>query len=184
VIKKTTYNDLKVEVQLRSVFQHAWDTAVETVGTFAQQALKSSQGQEDWLEFFKLMASEIALREKCPHIPGTPQKRQELRSLLREYSRKLDVENHLSLYADALQAPEEAGTVKGAHYFLLELDGGEHKLKITAYKNDELERASKDYLAVEQNGRIAQARCGTGSATTGTHASQNARWHPAPSRCT
>jgi ppGpp synthetase/RelA/SpoT-type nucleotidyltranferase len=46
------YNDLKVEMQLRSTIQHAWATAVETVGTFVQQALKSSQGEENWLRFF------------------------------------------------------------------------------------------------------------------------------------
>jgi hypothetical protein len=40
------YNDLKIEMQLRSQYQHAWATAVETVGTFIGQALKSSIGPE------------------------------------------------------------------------------------------------------------------------------------------
>lgn len=43
-----TYNGLRVEVQLRSHLQHAWATAVETVGTFLKQALKASQGHEQW----------------------------------------------------------------------------------------------------------------------------------------
>ena len=50
--RKTTYNGLKVEVQLRTGLQHAWATAVETVGTFLKQALKSSQGHVEWLRFF------------------------------------------------------------------------------------------------------------------------------------
>lgn len=33
-------NGLKIEVQLRSPLQHAWATAVETVGVFTQQALR------------------------------------------------------------------------------------------------------------------------------------------------
>ena len=37
------HNGLKIEIQLRSKLQHAWATAVETVGTFIKQALKSSQ---------------------------------------------------------------------------------------------------------------------------------------------
>ena len=45
--KKTTYNELKIELQIRSNLQHIWATAVETVGTFTQQALKSSQGELD-----------------------------------------------------------------------------------------------------------------------------------------
>ena len=44
-----TYNGLKIEMQLRSQLQHAWATAVETVGTFVRQALKSSQGEQEWL---------------------------------------------------------------------------------------------------------------------------------------
>lgn len=44
--RKGTYNTLKIEIQVRSQFQHAWAAAVETVGTFVQQALKSSMGEE------------------------------------------------------------------------------------------------------------------------------------------
>ena len=47
--KRTTYNGLQIEIQIRTQVQHAWATAVETVGTFVRQALKSSQGEEDWL---------------------------------------------------------------------------------------------------------------------------------------
>src|SRR5690348_9890038 len=40
--KKSSHNGLRIEVQIRSQLQHAWATAVETVGTFIRQALKSS----------------------------------------------------------------------------------------------------------------------------------------------
>lgn len=49
--RNETYNGLKIEVQLRSALQHAWATAVEIVGTFTRQALKSSRGEADWLRF-------------------------------------------------------------------------------------------------------------------------------------
>lgn len=39
--RKVQYNGLKIEIQIRSDIQHAWATAVETVGMFTQQALKS-----------------------------------------------------------------------------------------------------------------------------------------------
>jgi hypothetical protein len=52
--RKTEYNGLKIEIQIRTVIQHAWATAVETVGMFTQQALKSSQGEQDWLRYFAL----------------------------------------------------------------------------------------------------------------------------------
>lgn len=154
--KKLTYNGLKVELQFRSQMQHAWATAVETVGTFIQQALKSSQGEKDWLRFFALMGTAIAIRENSPPVPHTPTSKSKLRDRLRHYAKKLDVENHLRIYATALQTPEQEG-VENAHYYLLELDPAAKRVKITGYKYDELERASKDYLTVERETISSQA---------------------------
>lgn len=56
--RRHEYNSLKIEMQLRSRFQHAWATAVETVGAFVKQALKSSLGEQEWLRFFSLMGGE------------------------------------------------------------------------------------------------------------------------------
>src|ERR1035437_6466163 len=49
--EKQEYKDYFVELQLRSKIQHAWATAVEIVDTFTKQALKSSRGSKDWLDF-------------------------------------------------------------------------------------------------------------------------------------
>jgi ppGpp synthetase/RelA/SpoT-type nucleotidyltranferase len=48
--KTKDWKGLKVEMQLRTNLQHAWATAVETVGTFTNQALKSSQGKKHGLD--------------------------------------------------------------------------------------------------------------------------------------
>ncbi|QHO76388.1 hypothetical protein ACH79_31000 [Bradyrhizobium sp. CCBAU 051011] len=45
--RRQDYNSLKIEMQLRSQLQHAWATAVETVGAFVRQALKSSVGEQE-----------------------------------------------------------------------------------------------------------------------------------------
>lgn len=52
--KYQTHNGLRIEIQLRSPLQHAWATAVETVGIFTGQALKSNLGSDDWKRFFTL----------------------------------------------------------------------------------------------------------------------------------
>ena len=62
------------------------------------------------------------MREKSPTIPNTPTARKPLQDEVRHYEKRLDVENHLKLYTEALQAPERSGDVQDAHYFLLELD--------------------------------------------------------------
>ncbi|MDQ1591803.1 MAG: hypothetical protein QOG71_2430 [Pyrinomonadaceae bacterium] len=153
--RRKTYNGLKVEMQFRSQLQHAWATSVETVGTFIQQALKSNQGEEDWLRFFALMGTEIAYREESPLVPDTPKKRGELKSELREYARKLNVENRLHAFGAALKTLEPTNAPRKAHYFLLVLDPAASSVTVTGYKYHELDKASTDYLAAE---RIASQR--------------------------
>jgi hypothetical protein len=146
--RKTEYNGLKIEIQIRSEIQHAWATAVETVGMFTQQALKSSQGHKDWLRYFALMGSAFAKMESTNLVPGTPSDNAELKSEMVGYFEKLDVENHLHAYGTALQELEHFES--DAHYFLLTLDTATKKLEVQGYKFEELKKASEDYLAVEK----------------------------------
>ena len=64
------YNGLSLELQLRTRLQHAWATAVETMGTFLGQALKSGQGEREWRDFFKVAGAALAISEKTPAVPG------------------------------------------------------------------------------------------------------------------
>jgi hypothetical protein len=154
--RNETFNDLKVEIQIRSLPQHIWATAVETVGTFVRQALKSSQGERDWLRFFSLMGTAIAMREKSPLVPGTPDNRGVLREEIVEYERRLDALNHLSLYATACDAPEIAGETN-AHYFLIELDPKKKRLRVTGYRTENLQRATDDYIIAERTALTGSA---------------------------
>jgi hypothetical protein len=153
--RATTYNGHKIEVQLRTTLQHAWATAVETVGTFTRQALKSSQGEQSWLRFFALMGTAIAIREDTPPVPDTPDREGPLIEELREFVEKLDVEARLSAYGTALQIHEER-IVPKAVYYLLVLDTtitglrGEPGVGVTAYEKHELEQAERDYAVIEE----------------------------------
>ena len=137
-------------MQIRSPVQHMWATAVETAGTFTHQALKSSQGQEDSLRFFALMGGWFAVKERTNPIPDTPKNETQLKQELREYAKRIDVVNHLQLFGAALQAPVLTG-ITDAHYFLLQLDSNEKRIRVRGYKLKELEQASNDYLAVERD---------------------------------
>lgn len=145
------YNDLKIEMQLRSQYQHAWATAVETTGTFIGEDLKAGQGSPEWLRFFQLMGSVIAVRERLPLVPGTPEKLSELRTELDEYTYKLNVENRLLGYADTLQRMEQQA--ESAHYYLLKLDPATQQLTITGFKLDEQEKAQAAYAEAERQMR-------------------------------
>lgn len=149
----TTYNGLKVEMQFRSQLQHAWATAVETVGTFTRQSLKSSQGEQDWLRFFALMGTEIAFREGSPGVPDTPTDREDLKAELQEYTTRLNVTNRLRTFGAALRTLEPARIPRTAHYFLLVLDPAANSITVTSYRYDQLDRASSDYLNAERTSR-------------------------------
>jgi RelA/SpoT family protein len=149
--RQETYNGLSVEVQLRSRLQHAWATAVETVGIFVQHSLKSSQGPDEWLRFFALMSTAFANWEGHPTVPDTPQKKSTLRSELRHWAKELDVENRLRGYGTALQVTADLGKgSRPARYFVVELNLDLRQLKVRGYKKDQLEQANDDYAQTER----------------------------------
>jgi ppGpp synthetase/RelA/SpoT-type nucleotidyltranferase len=56
--------DKCIEVQLRTIVQHYWATALEIVDLFTNQSLKTNQGQEVWKSFFKDVSELFQLIDK------------------------------------------------------------------------------------------------------------------------
>jgi hypothetical protein len=107
-------------------------------------------GEEDWLHFFSLMGSAIALREHTPLVPNTPLNKKDLTIELRTYVSRLDVISRLRAFGAALRMVEEPG-IAHAHYFLLKLDPNEKTVTVHGFKSNELNEASKQYLDIEQS---------------------------------
>jgi len=147
--RSDVYNGLLIEIQLRSQLQHAWATAVETVGTFLKQSLKSSQGHEDWLRFFVVMSAVLSIRERTGRVPNTSDSRTALIRELRKLTRSLDVHRRLHAYGQSLRALEDPN-VSGAQYFLMALDPRADTISIAGFSKGELDRATKQYLATER----------------------------------
>ena len=148
VERRQVYNGLRIEIQLRSKLQHAWATAVETVSTFTSQSLKTNAGSDSWKRFFALMGSAIALKEGCPIVPGTPSDPNELAKELRILSTGLDVINRLIGWKVAVSKLTEQ--VTDVHTYLLVLDSDKRNIQITPYRNDELSKATDEYLRIEK----------------------------------
>lgn len=151
------YNGLKVEIQLRSRLQHAWATAVETVGTLLEQPLKSSIGQQEWLRFFALMGSALAIREGTPLVPGTPEKKKDLEAELRELADGLRVEQVLTAYGQAIQTIYQGE--RRAPYYLLELrpeagEGQQGVVTVTGFEANQLEEANRAYAEAEKKLKV------------------------------
>lgn len=144
----SVYNGLKIEVQIRSMRQHAWATAVEIVGTIIGQSLKSGQGDADWLRFFSLMGSVIAIKEKTALIPGTPTAPLELYKELKEVEKKLNAQQVLTMYNHALQVSAEKMD-EGEYHFLLNLDSQEKVITIQGFKKNEADFAKNALISLE-----------------------------------
>jgi len=146
--KNDTYNGLKVEIQIRSPLQHAWATAVETVGTFLKQSLKASQGEREWLRFFALMGTYMAHCEKTAPVEGTPTDLKELKKEIMHHANTLSVIWHLEAFALSLNAMGQE-RLKPAAYYLLDLDVKARQLHIRPYKTTELAMATEDANELE-----------------------------------
>jgi ppGpp synthetase/RelA/SpoT-type nucleotidyltranferase len=147
--KKQDYNSLKIEMQLRSQLQHAWATAVETVGAFVKQALKSNLGEQEWLRFFALMGAAIAVKENTAPVPGTPNRYSDLVRELREHARSLEVSNRLRAFGAALQFYEGSQS-KNNHYYLIEVNNSQRTVSVSGFKQSESDKATAKYLEVEK----------------------------------
>lgn len=142
----TDYNGLRVEVQIRTQLQHSWATAVEAVGIFTRQALKSNQGDEEWLRFFALMSSAIAAIERTPSVPNTPGNKELLACEIEALSNKLRARTMLRAYNTTLRT---AGAAKDAKYFIIELDPDAGEITLTRYKAKQSAEANNQYTRLE-----------------------------------
>ena len=146
------YDGLSLELQLRTRRQHAWATAVETMGTFLGQALKAGQGDDQWREFFAKASAAIAILESCPAVPGYEHRsRDEVFADVAHTESRLRVLERLQGFAIAA---DKITTERGqGAYHLIVLDSGQRVVTIRPYPVAHLAQATIDYAAVEERTR-------------------------------
>jgi len=147
---KEEYNGLLIEVQIRSKLQHLWATAVETVDFFTSQAIKSNEGQVDWIAFFKLVSSAFAQFENCPIVPQTPENKQEIYSLIRQKEKELQVRSKMKHWTNTIRQFDQLKNEEKSQFFLLELDTIQEKLTISSYSKRNEQKAISDYAQAEK----------------------------------
>ncbi|UPG86384.1 RelA/SpoT domain-containing protein [Luteibacter aegosomatis] len=148
------YDRLLFEVQLRTFTQHAWATAVETVGAIIGQALKSSEGQAEWLEYFKYAALALEFSEPAPFASIPPFSKGDVARSLASLDESLQVHAKLTAYGEALRATERVN-LRDTGYFLLVLTPGDPgryqpELKIFSYSKRNADLAYKEYERYER----------------------------------
>jgi len=146
------FNELLLEIQLRSRMQHSWATAVETMGTFLGQALKSGQGDKPWREFFEIASAAFTHLEKTEPIPAYASfSKDQILSLLGEAENNLHVLNKLqgfSIAANKITSAKGAGS-----YHLVILNSSNRTVSIKPFPKTQLEQANFEYAKVEERGQ-------------------------------
>jgi hypothetical protein len=150
--KNKEYEGSLIEIQIRTKLQHYWATAIETVDHFTRQAIKTNEGEKDWMDFFKLVSSAFAGMEKTPIVPNTPEDTQELKTKIQALAGKLKVVKKMNEWTRFHKIIEEFEKKSKEKFdlYLLNLDIATKELKITAYKKEQEELANSEYSKHEE----------------------------------
>lgn len=157
------FDNLRIEIQIRSHLQHLWATALETVETFAQMQIRRTSGSMLlrpkeylvlWWRFFALVGSAFAAIEGQPIVPETPSDHAELVRELRSIDAELRVKDLLLSWSIAvsLHVPKRA---PDAYWFLMRLVPEMSSVRIDEFKKDESLRAFDQYVSAEKPDRDA-----------------------------
>jgi ppGpp synthetase/RelA/SpoT-type nucleotidyltranferase len=149
---RRVYNGQRVEIQIRTKLQHSWATAVETAQLFTGQALKSKvkNASEDWLRFFALTSSAFALREKCAHVPSTPDNKDAIVQELRQIIGRTNIMESLRSWNDLVHFVD-LKRLPNAYFYLLTLDVHTRNLDVKIFSKDEAVNAQKAYDQTEKD---------------------------------
>lgn len=141
-------NGYSIELQVRTQIQHAWATAVETMGTFLNHSLKSSEGPDEWLNFFALASSAFAVLESTPRIPGYDKLTdQETFEKLLKIEKELDILNKLRGFR--VVARHISNDSKKGQYHLITLDMDIKTASIQSYGAKNISVANAEYSRQE-----------------------------------
>lgn len=152
-------NGFSIELQMRTKIQHAWATAVETMGTFLNHSLKSSEGPDEWLNFFSLASSAFAVVESTPRISEHSHlSDKETFHKLLEMEKALDVTKKLNGFRIVTRHISQDKN-KGK-YYLITLDLDNRKANIRRYNEKNIDDANAMYSIKEseiRSGKNIQA---------------------------
>ena len=82
---KDELDGMRVELQIRTMLQHDWATAVETAELVSKSPLKAGTGDKEWLAYFKLVSAIFARQERMPVPTAYSEYDEEM--LCREYAK-------------------------------------------------------------------------------------------------
>lgn len=149
-----TYNrNMLIEIQYRTHLQHLWATAVETMGLFTKEAIKSGQGSNEIKRFFVLISALFAMREGQPIPPNVINDIDEIISEIESINAKnnyLDFLSGIRVAVDHQENKLKNRSIKGnIGYCILILNYNTSRLQIKQFQSSEIDEANRIYNLIE-----------------------------------
>lgn len=142
------YNGLYVELQIRTLIQHDWATAVESVGIVIGNDIKSGRGTKMWENFFVLSSMAFAQAEQTPLLSSyRNQKPAETYDLVKRFDKKHSMLKTLRGMFVAINVIKEDEL--NGYYHLINLDKSKNRVRITTYRKNVSKKALDDYKNAE-----------------------------------
>jgi hypothetical protein len=144
------FDGLKIELQIRTKLQHNWATAVETAGIITRTSLKSNQGPDEWLNFFKIVSSLFAIKEKLPIMEEHKDLTMEqLMVKCHDYCQELNILTKLKAIRVSTNKIESDNFP--GDYYLLNININKMYVNIQIFNKNQFEYATNEYLKLEKS---------------------------------
>ena len=160
----------KVEIQLRTRLQHSWATSLEIIDLFTQQNLKSDDGEQNFLNFFRDVANQLSIIEGSEYFIKNDSEqltKQYLEQVLknkiltreciqiRDFLGKSDafgktIEKNFIDYRSLLESVESSITNTKKGYVLLRLNTMKGSVDLEFFKPEEYLQATQRYANYEK----------------------------------
>ncbi|MDP3073955.1 MAG: RelA/SpoT domain-containing protein [Opitutaceae bacterium] len=142
---RSKFDGLKIEIQIRSILQHQWASAVETAGRYTRQNIKGSAGEAKWSRFFSLTGSAIAMLEDRPTIAKTPTTQAGLIGEIQKHGEQLEL---LRSYTSPNIIFPKGG--KEGDVFVLVVDPERGQVEARPFQRRRLVAAQEAYFSTER----------------------------------
>ena len=142
------YDNMLIEIQVRTKLEHYWATAVETIDCIEKDTLKAGTGNPTYNHFFKLASGLFSIKEQTSIVTGIPSSEQEIVEEIYKIENQKSVRETLSAYSQAVRL---TGSYKDdAYYYLLVIDRLTKSINVRAYDRENIEHATQKYQELEK----------------------------------
>lgn len=141
---------LSVELQIRTLLQHYWATAVEILSFKTSSNLKLGEGEEYYKEFFRLCSALIAHQEKTSvHDAYKKLNKAEIIHEIAKLDKKHNILKNLSALTLTSKNIQADTKNKDFYYYVMELNLDSNQLFIRGFRQKQANDAKLFYAALE-----------------------------------